>query len=87
MQEYHRVLEWDGFSEMVRRHIIEYTIIQYGDAPDDEVERWTEEMCVNAISKYVKRFGAMVRGKSEQQRDLMKIAHFACLAFTKGERT
>jgi len=75
------------FSDIVENHITSYTVPQYGDAPDDEVENWTTEQCVLAIQKYTKRFSSAKRGRLETLRDMVKIAHFACLAFYKMEPT
>ncbi len=80
---YNRVLEWNLFSAIVREHILNYTIPQYGDSPDDEVEKWSPEMCAAALSKYIRRFGSQQRGREEGIRDMLKIAHFACLAYIK----
>lgn len=81
-----REIEWKAFSQLVQQHVREYTVPQYGDAPDDEVEEWTPEMCVKAISKYAKRFGKNRRGEQEMLLDMKKIAHFACLAHSKMVR-
>jgi hypothetical protein len=82
---YKRCEEFTEFSVIVDRHIHNYTVPQYGDAPHDEVEKWTEEQCVLAIQKYTKRFLSSRRGRLETLRDMVKIAHFACLAFYKME--
>lgn len=78
-----RCLQWRVFAKRVEDHIRVYTVAQYGDAPDDEVEKWTAEQCVLAIQKYTKRFGSNMRGEAESLRDMLKIAHFACLAYDK----
>lgn len=80
---YNRYLEWARFVQLVSTHIVEYTIPQYGDSPNDEVENWTPEQCVLAIQKYTRRFTAGQRGPRETLRDMFKIAHFACLAYFK----
>ena len=79
-----RVAEWDQFAELVEAHIINYTLPQY-DNPDgnDQVSTWTAAQCVDAIKKYCARFGNNVRGPDDQLRDLLKIAHYACLAHSK----
>jgi hypothetical protein len=82
-----REIEFFHFSELVKAHIASYTIPQYGDKPDDEVESWTAEQCVLAIQKYTKRFESARRGRIETLRDMVKIAHFAALAFSKLEPT
>jgi|GEM_PF-811128 len=80
---YLRSLEWRVFSARVLEHINLYTIPQYGDKPDDEVEKWSPTMCMLSIAKYVKRFENGKRGQTETLRDMLKIAHFACLAYNK----
>lgn len=76
--------EWLLFSDLVLDHIETYTVRQYGDKPNDQLEKmWTVEDCIKAIAKYVGRYGAAQRGQAEEDRDLLKIAHYACVAFTK----
>lgn len=76
--------EWLDFSEEVFDHIKNYSIPQYGDAPNDNVSEWTAEDCVKQIEKYAKRFGKNAR-EGQDEIDLKKIAHYACLAFGKME--
>lgn len=78
-----REQEFSYFAGIVEEHIANYTIPQYGDAPDDELETWTAAQCVKAISKYTARFESGRRGQLETLRDLVKIAHFAAVAFSK----
>lgn len=82
-----REIEFYLFSRIVQAHIDRYTIPQYGDKPKDEVESWSPEHCVLAIQKYTRRFENGQRGRLETLRDLVKVAHFACLAFYKMEPT
>ena len=82
-EESNRLREWQAFSYLVGRHIENYTVPQYGDAPEDEIQTWSLEQCQKAISKYTKRFDTQRRGRLESLRDLTKLAHFACLAFNK----
>lgn len=79
-----REQQWDTFIDIVRDHIVEYTIPQYGDNPNDPVESWDVERCMQAIGKYVARSTTSRRGGDvEKARDLLKIAHFSCIAFHK----
>lgn len=78
-----REQEFSFFGGIVQDHIANYTIPQYGDAPTDELETWTAEQCVKSIGKYVARFESGRRGKLETLRDLVKISHFAAVAFSK----
>lgn len=75
--------QWLEFSYNVFCHIEDYTVPQYGDAPDDQVEAWTAEDCIKAIRKYAARFGTNARGPAESKRDMLKIAHYACIAHGK----
>jgi len=84
-----RGLNWERFSALVLEHVERYTVPQFGDAPNDQVEAWTAEDCIKAVRKYYERFGRGQRGKKEQLRDMLKIAHYASLAYEKmsQERT
>jgi hypothetical protein len=75
-----------AFAEKVFRHIEDYTVKQYGDAPNDQVEEWTPEQCMRQIGKYVARFESNARGEQEKFRDLVKVAHYAQLAWLKLTR-
>lgn len=74
--------EWVAFSAKVLAHIEDYTVPQYGDAPNDSITTWSDAACVEQIGKYAARYGKNARDGQEQL-DLLKIAHYACLAFHK----
>lgn len=78
-----RLDEWKNFSNIVGQHIENYTVAQYGDFPDDQVTNWTVEQCFDSISRYVNRRNSNRRGELESMRDMVKIAHFVCMAFNK----
>ena len=78
-----RLEEWDEFSALVREHIEEYVLPQWGDAPNDPVSGWTAEKCMQEVQKYAHRFGRSVRGAEEELRDLLKIAHYAAMIHSK----
>lgn len=79
-----RITEWLAFSSITQKHIGSYTIPQYGDAPDDNLQTWTIEDCLRAIDKYVKRnMRVNARGRKEALRDMVKIAHYAAVIFWK----
>ncbi len=80
-----RTKQWLEFSEQMKEHIDFYTVPQYGDAPDDNVEPWTSEDCIKQISKYANRAESNARAGQELS-DLMKIAHYAQLAHMKKEK-
>jgi hypothetical protein len=81
--ELKRVLEWQRFSAAVENHVIEYTIPQYGDYPNDQATKFTPEDLITQIKRYANRFGKNARGPVEEQRDMLKIAHYACLIHSK----
>lgn len=74
--------EWQDFSEQVGKHVEEYTVPQYGDRGNDLCTDYTPEHCIKQIEKYVKRFGKNAR-PGQQERDMLKIAHYAQMAHTK----
>lgn len=74
--------DWITFSLRVLQHIEGYTIPQYGDAPNDEVESWTIEECLLAVKKYNARYGKNSR-EGQQELDFLKMAHFVQLAYDK----
>lgn len=77
-----RTKDWNEFATKVADHIENYTVPQYGDAPNDNVESWSSQDCIAQIQKYAARFGTNQRAGQEEL-DLMKIAHYAQLAMCK----
>lgn len=77
-----RTKNWNEFAAKVADHIENYTVPQYGDAPNDNVESWSSQDCIAQIQKYAARFGTNQRAGQEKL-DLMKIAHYAQLAMGK----
>lgn len=78
--------EWGRFSKAVSDHIEQYTVPQFGDKPDDQLHTdWTDSDCILAIKKYANRAGKNSRGPEEDLRDLLKIAHYACVAWCKKQ--
>lgn len=77
-----RLDQWEGFSKEVGQHIENYTVPQYGDAPDDLASTFTKEQVDIQLMKYIsrQRNGGGQRGISEDLRDYYKIAHYACMA-------
>ncbi len=76
--------EWLTFAEEVLTHTEVYTVPQYGDLPDDQASKWTAQDCITAILKYGARFGTNSRS-GQGKLDIVKIAHYACLAHNKLE--
>lgn len=67
-----RLGEWAKFSMQVAKHILKYVIPQYAsdDAGMDQAGAFTAAQCV-------------ARGPKEALRDMLKIAHYACIAYFK----
>lgn len=75
--------EWLRFSESVLRHIEDYAVPQYGDKGTDMAHEYDIQTLQNQIKKYVGRFDTNARGEQEQMRDVLKIAHYACILYDK----
>lgn len=83
----YRGQDWLIFSDQVLNHIETYTVPQYGDYPDDQLAKtWSVADCITAIAKYAGRYGRNSRGDAETDKDLVKIAHYACVALMKRRR-
>lgn len=80
---YVRNMQWRIFGRRVDNHIKTYTVPQYGDAPDDQVQTMSPEMMVENMKRYLNRFGTNQRGPEDQKRDLLKLAHYACLCYDR----
>ena len=77
-----RCLAWSKFALDVSEHIEGYTVPQYGDKPNDNVESWTAEDCIKQVLKYLNRRGKSQR-QGEEKLDLIKCAHYIQLAYDK----
>lgn len=81
---YSRLVEWEKFSDQIRRHIVQYTTVQYGNKEGHEqVDEFSVEDCFKCIERYFNRRNANVRGDVERLRDLLKIAHYAQFGYGK----
>ena len=80
-----RSQQFELFANQVIKHIETYTVPQYGDYPNDQVEEWTPELCIAQISKYSARFGKNSR-EGQELLDLIKIAHYAQIAYSKMKK-
>ena len=78
-----RGIMWNIFADEVARHIEHYTVPQYGDFPEDQASSWTEDDMVKQIQKYLNRINTNERGEMERDRDLMKIAHYVQMIWSK----
>jgi hypothetical protein len=76
-----RSLDWEEFSEAVHEHIETYTIPQYGDKGEDPATDYDVEDCIRSMKKYLARQGKNSRD-GQDSLDLIKIAHYAQMAFT-----
>lgn len=74
---------WVIFATVVGAHLREYAVPQYGDAPDDQLSGWTADQCIKQVGKYVARMDSNARGEQEKLTDLLKIAHYASVAWLK----
>lgn len=76
--------QWKYFSGKVFQHIEEYTVPQYGDAPDDMASSFSVRDLNLQLQKYILRqINGAKRGDAENMRDYLKIAHYACMAYAK----
>jgi len=77
-----RTIEWVEFAAKVATHIQDYTVPQYGDKGEDRVTEDEPRDLIREIKKYVLRFGNNKR-EGQDELDLIKIAHYACMAHAK----
>lgn len=78
-----RNMEWSQFSNTVADHIMNYTVPQYGDKPNDQLESFTPSDIKIQLIRYINRIGSNSRGETEAIRDCLKIAHYACVLHSK----
>ena len=84
---YYRLDHWARFNSQMNSHIINYTLEQYGNPEGDEqVESFTVSDCWQNIQRYYNRRNSNTRGNIEKLRDLIKVAHYAQLAYDKLKR-
>lgn len=79
-----RAMAFVAFSETMITFIDTYAVPQYGDAPDDLVENWSAEQCLNQVEKYIKRRNTS-RRPDEKKLDILKAVHYLQLAAEKME--
>jgi len=79
--------EWVRFSAEVLHHIENYAVPQYGDLPNDTASQLSIQDVKAMLTKYISRIGSNARGKVEEVRDCLKIAHYACILHTKYTAT
>ena len=72
---------WLSFSAITLEHIENYSVPQYGPDIKENTDVDGPDDCRKYIAKYLRRAGSERRGRIEELRDLVKIAHFAQIAF------
>lgn len=77
-----RAVEWIRFAKEVLEHIENYTVPQYGDKSEDQCTEFSESDFITQMKRYLNRYGKNAR-EGQQQLDLLKIAHYACMLHTK----
>ncbi|MGE3550580.1 MAG: hypothetical protein AB7I29_11870 [Geobacter sp.] len=82
MEMTNRGKEWQDFAGEVFEHVNNYTVPQYGDKPDDQLEEWTVEDCIKQVQKYLNRYDKNVR-PGQQDMDFKKAAHYLQVAASK----
>ncbi len=75
--------EWKLFAAIVDQHVIDYCLAQYGDYPDEMIDKMDADDIRFQIEKYAARINRGVRGTDEALRDCFKIAHYACYLHSK----
>lgn len=78
-----RANEWEEFSDVMWDHVVEYTVPQYGDYPNDQLTAFSIEEVAAQLKRYVNRIGSNSRGHGEALRDCLKMAHYACILRSK----
>lgn len=76
-----KATNWKNFNDVVIDHIENYSVPQYGPDIKTNVDVEDTVDCLKYIAKYKNRHGSSRRGRIEELRDLVKIAHFAQLGF------
>ena len=84
----YRGREWDAFQEIVANFVEIHTVPKHGDYPHDRVMAARPEDCLRMMRAIAERFGSGSRRRvthlrQEDRRDLLKIAHLACMAYFK----
>jgi len=76
-----RARNWSEFYWRVRNHIAEYAVPQYGDYPNDQLTNFSLDDIKTNMMRYINRMGRNARGKEEALRDMLKVAHYASVAY------
>lgn len=78
-----RINEWELFVPVVREHINTYANAQYGDKGTDQLTAFTPADIKAQLVRYTNRIGSGVRGREEELRDCLKMAHYSCALYWK----
>lgn len=73
--------DWLNFAYEVLKHIENYTVPQYGDSPDDQIEKYSIATCLQQVEKYINRYGKVT--EERQQKDFLKMVHYVQCACVK----
>jgi hypothetical protein len=76
---------WLDFATRIFDHIENYTVPQYGDYPDDMLTTMSDRAIIANMTRYVVRAGKGQRGPEEEQRDMLKLIHYASVRYAKLE--
>lgn len=74
---------WSIFADEVANHVENYTVKQYGDFPEDQASGWDEHLIKEQIQKYLNRLDSNQRDDMDANMDLIKIAHYAQIIWSK----
>lgn len=77
--------DWRDFAIEVSHHIEKYTVPQYGDKGEDQCTDFTIQDFLTQIKKYCNRCGKNAR-LGQDKLDMMKIAHYAQMAYDKLDK-
>jgi len=80
----HRLNRWRAFNEAVEMHVENYTVPQYGDWPDDQLNEFDDHDIVMNMKRYTNRLESNARGREEMIRDYLKIAHYVSELFVRA---
>ena len=78
-----RLNRWRAFNEAMEMHVEHYTVPQYGDYPDDQLNKFTEHNIKKNLERYHNRMDSNARGREEKIRDYLKIAHYISELFVR----
>jgi hypothetical protein len=78
-----RLSELKEHQKLVEDHLVNYTVPQYGDYPEDQMTSASIYDIKMNLLRYVNRIGTNARGQEEAVRDTYKISHYAAILWGK----